>query len=151
MHDGAWREVNRVQDELIRVLRLDVVALQHMIREVAQVERDDGLRVGANGGREHVPIIRIGKIESVFEVLVAIHNAVWYHLAHQASGPLERRWWEIGTLCHDAIKAFIENAFGPACAYHTGIRDAQEEIPNRGGIQDARIVDDDERHGAQSL
>jgi hypothetical protein len=40
-------------------------------RKVPQVHRNDGIRVEANSSGEHVPIVRIGEMQTGIQILVA--------------------------------------------------------------------------------
>ena len=109
LHHGTWRQVNGVEHELVRMLGLDIVPLQNVIREVAQVERDDSLRVSADGGSKDVPIIRVRQIEGIFQVLKASHDAIGHCLAHQLARSGKRCWRKVRALRGNATEAFIED------------------------------------------
>jgi len=68
--DRSLIEIEEVLDEDVGMLGLESEGLQHVSREVLLVEGHAHARVAANRGREHMPIIRIGKGETGDQRLV---------------------------------------------------------------------------------
>ena len=58
--DSPWREVDEVEEEHVGGLGFDVVGLEHVGREVAEVLGDDDLRAGSDGGGEDVAVVGVG-------------------------------------------------------------------------------------------
>ena len=69
-------ETELVQDERVRVLRLDAERLEHLGREIPQVKRQDQVGVAANGGSEDVSVAPVGQRECVDQRFIARHQCV---------------------------------------------------------------------------
>jgi hypothetical protein len=78
-------------------------------REVVQVEGHDRLRTSADRGSEHVPIIGVGKNETVDQSLEPADHAVRYRSRHQLAGALERLRLKVRAMLEDVAKALVQN------------------------------------------
>src|SRR5262249_14989037 len=96
--NGNGTEIDQVQDEVVRVLCLDLVRRQGIRREGLEVARDDDLRSAADGGGQNMTVPGIGKLEAGDQRGVAVDEAVPDSPGHELAGTDESGWLEIGTV-----------------------------------------------------
>ncbi len=127
-------------------MSFDAVRRETVGWEVFQVEGHDGLRASADRGGEDVPVLGIRELETADELLEAIDHAIWDRGHHERPRARELSRREVRTLCEDVREALVEDLLRPSSAHDARSRDADEEVAQRRWIQDAGVVDDDERH-----
>jgi len=93
-----------------------------------------------------VPIVGIGEVESVHEMLEAGNETVGNRLDHQRASAIERFGLQVRAVRQDIPEALVEDEIAPLRANEPGPRDTDQEVSKRRRIQDARVVDDDESH-----
>lgn len=65
-----------MEEEHVGGLGFDVVGLEHVGREVAEILSDNDLGAGSDGGGKDVAVVRVGEAEPIDELLVASGEAV---------------------------------------------------------------------------
>ena len=83
--------------KLVRVLRLNSQRCEDVWRKVAQVHRDDDGRMAANCGSEHMPVVRIGKLQAGNQILVAGYECVDGVLVHELARTFQLLSCEAGS------------------------------------------------------
>ena len=63
-------------DEFIRVLRFDSVLIQDIAGEVIKIEGDNYTRLASCRCSQHMPIVRVRKLQTSNEILVVSYQAV---------------------------------------------------------------------------
>ena len=139
------REFAEVDDELVGGLRLDAVGGQCVGREVADVVGHDHLCAAADGGGEHVAIVRVGQDEPVDQVLVARNDTVLHRVAHERPGAGEPGC-QLGSLTDDRVDHLVEDLLTPSGLEQAGDREAQEQVPHRRRVQHIGVVDHGKCH-----
>jgi hypothetical protein len=79
------RQIEQRQDDCVGVLRLDSKLSQDAGRKIAEVGGDDHIGFTANRGRQHMPVIRIGKVQTVNQVFLIEKHQVGPALARLGS------------------------------------------------------------------
>ncbi len=59
IQNRSWGEVEQMNNEFIRMLRLDSEPIKNISREVTYVPGDNHIRASPNCGGEHMPVVRI--------------------------------------------------------------------------------------------
>lgn len=81
-NDPCRRQIQQMQDEFIRMLRLDSERLDRGRWEISDVDRHDDIGVAAYRRGQHMPVIRIGKLQAGYEILIARDYRVRHVLIH---------------------------------------------------------------------
>ena len=68
---GAWGEIEQMDDEIVRMLRLDSKVAHDLCREVSKVHRDDHVGLSADGGGQDMPIVWVGQMKTGNQIFVA--------------------------------------------------------------------------------
>lgn len=125
---------------------VDVPFCEAVDREVAEVGGDDDLSAGLDRCGEDVSIIEVRKLEPFDERLVAEHQTIPHSPKHQLPGACQRSRVEVGPIPVEVGEHFIEDLVSPLGLDQPGLRDADQQVPQRAWIQHAGVVDHDERH-----
>ena len=88
--EQARREAELVAEEFVGMLRFQAIGSESLGRKMTLVLSDDGIAAADDGGRKHMAVVGIGKIESRDEVLIALNQTIPRRLVHQVAGALER-------------------------------------------------------------
>ena len=75
--------------EIVGVLSLDSIGIERIVREILEVEGNDHLSVGADGGGKDVRVVRIGKDEALCDSKMSRYKGVGNRPIHQFTGALE--------------------------------------------------------------
>ena len=102
-----------MRDEFVRVLSLDVVRSERIRREVFQIERDDDACLRTNGGCQHMPIVRVRKLQIFNQALMASDKAVRNGAIHQIARAVELVRSQVGSLRKNRPDPFSVNFCGP--------------------------------------
>lgn len=92
-----------------------------------------------------VPLVR--QLDLVGEPFVPGHEAVVDGVADHLTGSGEPVGGEVRAPFQDARERLVQDLAGPLGLDDSALRDPQEQIPQWGRMEDAGVVDDDERHG----
>jgi len=87
--DESRREIEKMKDELVRVLSFDVEFFKDLRRKIGQVASDDDSRACLDRGRQHMAIIGVGEFESGNKVLIAPNQSSRRGLIHELSRTFE--------------------------------------------------------------
>jgi len=128
------------------MLAFNVIALQHVVREISKVERHDCLRVGTDCGGEHVTIIRVRQVQTLLQVLESSDKAIGNRIAHEAARSIKRASLQFHSLSGNVTEALVQYSLRPTRANNPCIRDPNQEIANWRRVEDASVVQDDESH-----
>lgn len=74
--DPGWTPIKQIKDEVIRMLRNEVVALERFSRKVLEIEGYDEAGAGVDGRGNHMPVIGIRQFDGRDQVREACHQAV---------------------------------------------------------------------------
>lgn len=130
------------------MLPFDAIRLQTFHGKVLEVERHDGLRTGADGGGENVTIVGVRQREPGDQVVEALDHTIRHRSNHELARAGELRSREVGALLEDVREALIEDHRRPPRADDARSGEPNEQVAQRRGVENARVVDDDERHGS---
>lgn len=111
--DQVWGEVEKVVDEVVRVLCLDAPLPQCVRREVVQIERDDYVSAAAARRSQDVAITEVREREHRDEVFVIDDQAITNMGVHKLPGPLQLLSGEIGAVLQYAANSFLVNCLCP--------------------------------------
>ena len=128
----------------------DARLVQHAAPEVLQVDRDDGVGPGNNGGGGHVSVLRI-VVESV-DVVEAHRDhrrgKVPAHLSQRVI--TEAVGVDVGVVGHHVAAQLLEDHLAPPDVERVEGSEGQEEVTERRRVQDARVEDDPHPSRARS-
>jgi hypothetical protein len=147
--DRAGRQVDKVRDELVGMLRLDAERIKQGSWEVPDVVRHDCASLAADRSRHDVPIVGIWQVDMLGEAFIPRHEAVGYRRVHQLPRVLELFPREVlATLKHGADPLFMD-LISPSRTVQIRERKPQQEVTERCWVQHAGIEEGDEsRHAS---
>ncbi len=100
-----------------------------------------------DGGRQHMPVVRIGKEKPVDQVPVARDQAIRNGLVAERHRPLQLGLDELGPVSQQGRQPFVLDLLRPAGVKTSRLSQPDHQIPQRSWVKQARIVDDREaRH-----
>lgn len=139
-------QLQLVEDEVIRMQRLDAVRLERFCLEVAQVDFYD--RVGMAGDRrgEHMPDSRVGQHKTLDQSLIAIDETVGHRRVHQTHKRLEprRQLWPV---CRQVARPLLVNPLRPTGVIGARCREQQQHVAQRRRVRRVRV--EHRRNGAE--
>lgn len=144
--NGARREVDEIDHEVVRVLRLHTKRSEAVGRKVLQVPCDDHLRAGADRGGNDVAVVQIREIQPFDQRLVSSHETVRNGGTHQVPRPFELFRDEIRALERQVAEHLIEDGFRPSAVEEARSSETDQEIAKRCRVQDVGVVNHRERH-----
>ena len=139
--DNGRGEVDQVSDELVRVLCLNAELAEKFRWEIVEVESDDHRGRSTDCRRKDVTIIGIGQRESFDKVLVPGDAAVADVGVHQLAGALELFPPQVWSIFEYTADPFIVDLVGPTGTEQIRQRQMHEQVPQRGGIERACIIE----------
>ena len=143
--DERRTKLDQVKEELVGALRIDAVFVELIRREVAQVVGHDHLRSATYGRGEHVTIVNVRKYQRIDEVLVSGDETVGHTVTHQP--PCPRQFVDERRLAPDnGVLHLVEDLFGPSTAKQSDLREPDQQVSLRGGVEDVRVEQSSERH-----
>jgi len=93
------------------------------------------------------PAPRIRTTATKLEAIEKVAPELLSHgLGHQLAGALQSHGLQIGAVLEDVAKALVEDRRRPSRAHHARVREADQEIAKRRRVENAGVVEDDERH-----
>jgi len=90
---------------------------------------------GGHRGGKDMSIVRVWQLESSDEIEVVLDHRIRHSEAHQAARSVKVVGTEIRPVRDEIVEALIENPLGPAGPVLTGDCEAEEQIPDTGGVQ----------------
>ena len=90
------RQIQQMHNELVRVLPLNPISAQGICGEVPQICSDNHIGAAPNRGGEHVPVVRIGKLQALDQILIAAHQRIPCVQIHERSSSLQLLARQIG-------------------------------------------------------
>ena len=135
-----------LSDEGVRVEGRHLQGLQGLPWKAPHVGRDDRLGAAPDSGSDDVAVPRVRQLDVVSESFVPSHEAVVDGVAHHLTGSGEPVGGEVRAPFQDARERLVQDLVGPLCLDDPALRDPHEQIPQRGRMEDAGVVDDDKRH-----
>lgn len=128
------------------MLGLDSERLEDIGREVLEVLRHDDLGMAANGGSQDVSVVGVRENKPFDERLVSGDEAVGDRFAHQLACPVELGSLEVRAAVENAADHLVECLVCPAGSEGPGLGESDQQVPEAGGVEDVRVVDDGEGH-----
>lgn len=119
---------------------------QALGREVLEVRGHDHLCAGADGGREDVPIVQIGKLHGRDERLVPGDIGIRESIAHEDTSAGQLDGIEIGPILAQVIEHLIQDLVGPVGADLVADGHPDEQIAQHVRIKHAGVVDNSKGH-----
>lgn len=95
-------------EEVVGMRHRDAPWCQPVRGEVAEVSGDDHLGFGVDRGGQNVPIVRVGKVELIDQVLVAGYGHIPDRIVHQTAGAIQTRGVEVGAVGAQVGEHLIE-------------------------------------------
>ncbi len=96
---------------------------------------------------QDVPIIDIGEGQCRDEGLVFGDETIGYVLVHELATSSEARWRDVRPIDQDVPRPLVMNLVRPTSLEQVRKGKLHQQVAQRGRVQDARIVEDDGRHG----
>ena len=134
-------------DETVGMLAFVSILPESIGRKVLQVERDDDINPSANRRSKYMTIVRVGKRETLNQVLVPGHEAIPHVDVHEIAGTLELLSSKVGADLEDACHPFFVNLVCPLGTEEVGEGQVHQQVAQRGGIEHTGIVEN--RQSAQ--
>ena len=107
-------QVEQIEYEVVGVLCGQVVPLEDFSREILQVEGHDDACAAVNACSDHMPIIRVWKLNGRDQIFEAGDKAVAHMGVHQCPGPFQIVPLQLRSRCKEIPNPFIVNEVGPA-------------------------------------
>ncbi len=82
-------------------------------RKILQVPGDDNLRASLDRGSQHVPVIRVGKLQSVDQRLIAGHQDIPNGCVHEAAEAVTLLNRDLRPVSPDRGEHLVEDLIGP--------------------------------------
>src|SRR5262245_32816730 len=98
INNQSWGEIEKMHDELIRMLRFDTERSKHISGEVAYVSSENHVGAPPNSSRQDMAIVRVRQMQTVDQVFVAADECILRVLVHEHPRPLELRRRQIWTV-----------------------------------------------------
>ncbi len=111
--------------------------------KVREVVGHDDAGAGPDGGGQHMPVIGIRQRQGLDQVFVAGYEAVAHRLVHQGSGPGQPLRRKLRIVLEDVAKPLVVDRVRPPGADQPCLGEPDEEVTQRGRVQDIRVVDGD--------
>jgi hypothetical protein len=129
-----------MQDKFIRVLRLDFKRRHNIHRKIPHARRDDHVGPLPDCPRQHVPVVRIWKMQPFDQIFIAGNKGIRRMLVHDHPRPLKFFTRAIGTVSQQGGNPFLVHAVRPSGAEQSRHGQMHQQIPQLGGIQNVRVV-----------
>ena len=78
-----------MQDEFVRMQRLNFVLLKNLARKVLQIHRDDHLSLAPNRRCEYVAVVFVRQTQGGNQILLAFYERIESRLVHQLPGAFQ--------------------------------------------------------------
>jgi hypothetical protein len=142
--DSLLVQVDQVDHEVVRTSGLNVPGCQHSLREVLRVVSDDEPGIGLDRRGENMPIVGVGEFQDLHQWLITGDQNVADRSIHQTSGAIELCWIQFRPVGLEVAERFVKDPIGPLRLDETSLRDADEQVAQAVGVEDVRVVDNDE-------
>jgi len=107
-------QIQKINDEIVRMLGRKLVRLERLVGKIFQVERDDQTGSGVNGRRHYMPVIRVRQVDRRDYVFEAGDDTVTYRMVHVCTRPFQTLKTEVGAIRVDVTYPLIVNHVAPA-------------------------------------
>lgn len=107
------------------------------------------MTVGVDRGGQDVPVVGVGEVELVDQVLVAGHGHVADRVVHRTAGAIQTCGVEVGAVGAQVVEHLIENPICPLRVHQPREPDPDQHVPERGGVEYVGVADHDHRHQAK--
>lgn len=131
--NGRRMQIKLVADELIGMLGKDAEGLQCTLGKIPQVVRDDYLRLTNDCCRKNVTVLWIWKREPFDQWLIVLDEAISDSFVHSGSR-IGECILQLGACFQQRANPFVVNRVSPSAVKKPRLRDAQQDIAQRGWI-----------------
>ena len=121
-------EIQKVPDELIGMLRFYPVNQDLVAGKIIEIVGDDHVGMNSNSRRQHVPIVDIGKMQSLDQFLKARDQAIGHSPVHQPARALKLRDGQIGPIHKKIANPFVMNEVRPSGTKQIRLRQSEQEV-----------------------
>jgi hypothetical protein len=128
-----------IYQELVGMLRFDAVGCERAVRKVFKIVGDDNIAAAHDGCGQDVTVVGIGQRERGNERLIARDKTVAHARVHEGARALEIGPLELRPVSQQRPYPFFMNIGRPFRAEEIGDGKLQQDIPNGGGIENARV------------
>lgn len=117
------------------MLGLDGVGCQRRLREILQILSDDDIAAAHDGGGEYMPVIGIGKLERLDQLLITRDETVPRCRVHEVAGPLQSRPLGRRLPAHQRRDPLTVNVRAPFGLTQVSDRQLHEQVAKRGRVE----------------
>lgn len=142
--DGSWREVVEVGDELIRVLDLDSVAVENLLREILDVVRHDNPGLESYRCCKDVAVIRVRQAQGLNDLFESGHQTIRNTAIHEFPCSLEALPRQIRAPRQKRSNPLLVDAIRPTSSEEIRQGETKQQISERGWVENASVEDGDE-------
>ena len=86
-------------------------------------------------------VIGIGQRKGYDQFFEAYYEAVTDGFIHQGASSCEALGGQAGIVLEDIPHPFLMDGVGPPGSYESGLREPDEQVAQRGWVEDVRVVD----------
>src|SRR5579885_3042247 len=129
--NGAGSQVEKVNQEVIRMPCLDVESGQRGCGKVREVAGDDHLGPGPYGGRKHMAVVGIGQRKGSDQVLVAGNQAIPNRLVHERARSGQALRQELRVIFEDISDPFVMDLLGPVGMNQARLGQPDQKVAER--------------------
>src|ERR1035441_4551716 len=83
IHDNIGSQVDQLQNEFVRMQRLNFVLLKNFARKVLQIHSDDHLSLAADRRSKYMAVVFVRQAQGGNQVLIALYERVQGRFVHQ--------------------------------------------------------------------
>jgi hypothetical protein len=134
-------KVKQIRHELVRMLRFDPVYLKRFRGKILEIKRHNGPSSGQNSRGEYMPVVGVWESESCDKAAIPLYQTIGHSLIHEVACAFKLDAGQVRSIGEDSGHPFLVNGRCPPGAKQLCHGEAHQEIPQRGGIEHAGIVD----------
>ena len=82
IHDNIGSYVDQLQNEFVRMQRLNFELLKNFARKVLQIHRDDHLSLAADRRCKHVAVVFVRQTQGGNQILIALYERIERRFVH---------------------------------------------------------------------
>lgn len=140
--DAAGIGLQKAKHEVVGMLRADVKLPERGLGKILQIDSHDDIRIAMDRGGKDMPVIGVGQVERVNELLIAGHFGIEDMGFHEGAGARDLlRKFRPGS--QQGLRPFFLNSRGPFGPEQMCARKTHQEITKRCRIERARVKNDD--------
>ena len=121
------------------MLSFDFIGIELLWRKVLQVLRDDDIGSAPDCGGQNMPVIGIGKAQTIDKWVEAHHQRIGEMPIHCLPGSLELIGAEVGPVIQHVPHPFFVDHSAPASAIKISVGETQKGVAKAGGVDDIGI------------